>query len=350
MVDEKRKIEALTELVGEDLTRQILSDAVSSEKSALDQQIEFKQTDEAEEEETNPVIPKTNADTEDEDEDEDEDEEEVSPPPGLTAEEEKCWWLNNGKKKKKPKKKQKETVILKRPKKAVPAGEEERQPPQQPVQAPPKPADYQKAESEPIAQRPAKAAVQVEDKAPDQPAPKPDQPAPQQVEKPAPKPQAPVQAPAQPEQSDAGEYEEVEMEEVPLPEVIGNMTIEEFGELLASALSEALMPYLQTVKDAKSSLEKARLEFEVSAKEKDDSKAEVTALKETVATLSGALERAAEKIAGLEGEVPAIASPYVASASADTILEGEEDAKLKESYPKESNNFIDWVQKPIQTQ
>lgn len=335
MVDDKKKIEVLREIVGDDLADEILAGAYHSEKEAIAQNIEFKAKKQAEEE-IDEVM--------------DEDEEEIAPPPGLSEEEEKCWWLN----KKKPKKKkedsdveedeledeleemvegEKETVILKRPKKPA----EEEQQPAQVKPAPPKPADYQRAESEPVAQRPAKAAIQVEeDKAPDKPTAEPPQ-----VEKPAP---APAPKPEAQPAEDEGEYEEVEMEEVPLPEVIGNMTIEEFGELLASALSEALMPYLQTVKEARAELEKARLDFEVSTKEKDARESEVTTLKEKVSTLSNALEKAAEKIAGLEGDVPAVARPYVASQADDTILT-EKDATLKSARPSEGESFVDWLAK-----
>lgn len=344
MVDEKQKIEALRGIVGDDLAEEILSNAQHSEKEAIGQRIEFKQSDEASadiEDDEEEIAPPDEPSEEEEKEGVEisDDEEEIEPPDELSEDDEKCGGLN----KKKPKK-EKETVILKRPKKT---GEEEAQATQQPApakqeqpaqEAPPKPADYQRAESEPVAQRPAKAAVQAEEKAPDQPKAEPQEE--EQVEKPAPAP-APAEKP-QAQAEEGGEYEEVEMEEVPLPEVIGNMTIEEFGELLASVLSEALAPYLQTVKEAKAGLEKARLDFEVSTKEKDTRESEVKALKEKVSVLSSALEKAAEKIAGLEGEVPAVAKSYIASEAEDTVLSNG-DETLKNARPHEGNSFVDWL-------
>ena len=124
-------------------------------------------------------------------------------------------------------------------------------------------------------------------------------------------------------------------------DVIGNMTMDEFGDLLADALATALAPYLRNIKEAKdqiTSVRKELTEFKehqntVSTKEVD----------KRMVSLEKSAREALRKIKELEGDIPAGAKPYIASQSDDTILSDERQKEFAPPAPDPLSNFMNFV-------
>ncbi|MFA5424940.1 MAG: hypothetical protein WC374_13885, partial [Phycisphaerae bacterium] len=132
------------------------------------------------------------------------------------------------------------------------------------------------------------------------------------------------------------EVKEADVEvEVEKPDVIGNMTVEKFSELVAGLVAKQLETVNKKVADTKKEAEDhtsevatlkenlAGYETKLAAKEAEHTAA-VTGLKAEM----GALK---QRLNALEGEVPNAAAGYVASEAADNTID---EAVAKEKGPR----------------
>lgn len=139
---------------------------------------------------------------------------------------------------------------------------------------------------------------------------------------------------------DEGEEESYEEEETEMPEVIGNMSFDEFSGMLATALAKSLQPYLQQQKEFSrrlSGMESAVVTRQKEAKAND---ALIASIKDENADLKKQLKEANDRIDELMGAQPRATYPYIASQSSDT----ETDAsKMKEMTPSPDEGVMDFI-------
>lgn len=198
----------------------------------------------------------------------------------------------------------------------------------QPVQAQAQPAEAvlkPEAEEAPVEQEQvvAEAGAQVKPA----PRPAPTAPAPRPVAQAAPAKPAPAPAPA-PKAEEAPAEEEGEY-----PEVIGNMTMEEFADLLSDALANALEPYLAQQKEMGSTVKELQTSLLARTKEQDTSKDVIEKLVIRVQNAELALKEASRKVTELEGSAPkAVKEGFFASQSDETKLSKEQaDAAMSKA-------------------
>ena len=124
------------------------------------------------------------------------------------------------------------------------------------------------------------------------------------------------------------EVKEADVEvEVEKPDVIGNMTVEKFSELVAGLVAKQLETVNKKVADTKKEAEDHTSEvatlkenlagYETKLAQQEASHAEI------VSGLNSEMTKLKERLSALEGEVPSAAKGYVASEANDNLIEKE---------------------------
>lgn len=147
------------------------------------------------------------------------------------------------------------------------------------------------------------------------------------LKKPVPKAtsEQPVEAEEEAPEEDVEQGAE-EGEETELPDVVGNMSVEEFADVLADALATALEPYLEAQKEMRKELSGLSVQVTTRTKEANEARVANEKLEKQIASLGEKLAAAQEKIKELDGAVPNAARGYVPSQADDNTL-SEEKAK-----------------------